>query len=372
MMFPRIAHPEDAQPGLLTSITLEILVDKAFKRDDILFSSSDPVATWNMPVSGGRNRTLTLEALVAAAFADGLSRYGLEKVLEPSLSPEAARRWQITEFTKNKDYDRRLLDDNTPLIEPQPTSSKVTITKFHTSILISGYAFQMQSATDYVAGVILGLHILLAICHITYTIYAGTSSSSWDSIVQLFVLAHRSLPPRGETSKNTSSGIYKRDTYRAMTFVRDREQNSGNEIETRTSDEMKDDENSPVEDRVELLMGITGQYLLSPDDEGWLHLDAEPSTKPIDTADKQVEVEDLHAVPPASSSETSASLPGVLPAQPNNYQLSEVRAKTGDQTRDHSMPPVVLQGTPKLPLLGVNCTNCKWRYRKIFNDQEYS
>lgn len=175
MMFPHIANPEDTQPGLFTSTTLEVLVNKAFKRDDILLFSSDPVATWNTPVFSGRNRTLTLEALIAAAFADGLSRYGLEKVLKPSLSPETARRWQITDFTKNEDYNQRLLDDDTRFVEPQPTASNVTMTKFHTSILISGYAFQMQSATDYLAAVIFGLHILLATCHITYTIYAGTS-----------------------------------------------------------------------------------------------------------------------------------------------------------------------------------------------------
>lgn len=187
--------------------TLEALIAKSFILHQSPLLEQVPYMSWTEETVGASNRILILETLVASVFADGLSRHGLERVLQQNDTKDSARQWKVINFDKAENYDRRLLDDAEPLRAPIAALMGTNFTKFHANILISGYSYQMRSTVDYLAASILALHILLAFCHAVYTVLSGSSSAAWDSIVQLVMLAQNSTPPSGNVLQNTSAGI---------------------------------------------------------------------------------------------------------------------------------------------------------------------
>jgi hypothetical protein len=70
---------------------------------------------------------------------------------------------------------------------------------------VNGYAYSSSGITQKTQMVVLALYILLALCHICYSLYTGISSSSWGSGPEVAALAMNSEP--ATELKNTGAGI---------------------------------------------------------------------------------------------------------------------------------------------------------------------
>lgn len=77
---------------------------------------------------------------------------------------------------------------------------------------IEGYAYVISGVTMYFAACSLLLHAIIALLHVMWILWTRQTSSTWDRIPELLVLAHNSRPSSG-LLKNTSGGIMKRGTF---------------------------------------------------------------------------------------------------------------------------------------------------------------
>jgi hypothetical protein len=85
-------------------------------------------------------------------------------------------------------------------------SSKSNITTMIMKQTVSGYGYQLSDPSQYLAIVLLMMHLLLALGYTIYIIVVPDHSSScWDSISELIVLAQQS--PRSVLLQNTCAGV---------------------------------------------------------------------------------------------------------------------------------------------------------------------
>lgn len=90
----------------------------------------------------------------------------------------------------------------------------------------SGFALKATSVTDWLAIIVLCVHIALALAHTIWIFIFQSTSDSWDGVDELLALVWNSEPNRGAPS-NTCSGIKDWRTLSAKVCVRVVEPNAG-------------------------------------------------------------------------------------------------------------------------------------------------
>ncbi|KAH0536772.1 hypothetical protein FGG08_006375 [Glutinoglossum americanum] len=144
-----------------------------------------------------------IEAILAMMFADGLARIGSTASLQGQLKeggdPNGSSdgKW-VDEFMK--------FGDAYYLPEQAPSNWL----KPRLRVSVYGWSYTSRDPTSRFALSILFTHILLAICHLMYSLIWGLSSSSWDSPAEITALALNSKP--SAIMQNTCAGITRRET----------------------------------------------------------------------------------------------------------------------------------------------------------------
>ena len=202
----------DSQSNMSRLTTMELLLTNLALVDSSFATVPDQNSLWNNAIAGLPNRTLSLEWVTALLVADGISRYGSDKVLNTSGVQES---WSLLDYQKRPDFDDTLLKGGVALFKPNETQ----VTSFNAGVVIQGMSYRAQYVTDYLSIAVLSTYILLALGHTVYIVYRRESSSAWDTITEMLTLAYNSLP-RSETLENTSAGIESLDTFSKIATVR--------------------------------------------------------------------------------------------------------------------------------------------------------
>jgi len=86
-----------------------------------------------------------------------------------------------------------------------PGADTTKMTKFTTSIQVTGYAYNLRGTSLRLSCVVLFIYVLVALIHIGFSFWTGLSSQSWDTVSEVTALAMQSQPSRH--LKNTCAGI---------------------------------------------------------------------------------------------------------------------------------------------------------------------
>ncbi len=212
MLTPKGMHSISQTTASKNLTTLEAILANSEIAENDLPKAGDQTAQWNEVSMGSSNRTLFVEWMTSLLVADGLSRHGTDRELNTS-GPVAD--WELANFRRQQDYDSRLLQGGQSLYPP----ADGPFTTLYMDITIQGLSYQAKTVTDYMAILVLLVHILLALCHTIYVLRRRRSSAAWDSIAEILVLAHSSCPSKNALL-NTSAGIQNTETFGRMAVVR--------------------------------------------------------------------------------------------------------------------------------------------------------
>lgn len=92
------------------------------------------------------------------------------------------------------------------------------------SRMINTYGYNLDTTAVKLSVVVLLLYCVITVCHLVYSITSGRTSHSWDTMVELFMLALNTRPP--QHLKNTSGGVSTFSTYREPVNIRANEDDS--------------------------------------------------------------------------------------------------------------------------------------------------
>lgn len=83
--------------------------------------------------------------------------------------------------------------------------------------LAYGWSYQLDNVGTKLAITVMVIYCTLAAAHFLYSIISGLSSSTWDSVAELFALAMNSQPTR--VLQNTCAGIIGSKAFRASVQI---------------------------------------------------------------------------------------------------------------------------------------------------------
>ncbi|KAJ4301835.1 hypothetical protein N0V90_003931 [Kalmusia sp. IMI 367209] len=144
------------------------------------------------------------EQMIAAVFADALARAGSWRTAEAKVTRRP--NWVMAILTGDGAFDESFGSLNS-----------------HTAIRmnqeVTGYAFKLNSVTDYMALVVVFAHLVIATGHTILMLKTRRSSACWDSFPELLALAMQSLPSP-KALKNTATGIFTTRVFGQNTRIR--------------------------------------------------------------------------------------------------------------------------------------------------------
>ncbi|KAL8703205.1 MAG: hypothetical protein Q9225_008123 [Loekoesia sp. 1 TL-2023] len=97
------------------------------------------------------------------------------------------------------------------MFKVDPAASKDWV-KLRVDSSVEGYAFSLDGLAPKFTAVILLIYCTLVITHLVYAAVSGISSTSWDSITELVVLAVNSSPSL--QLRNTCAGVHQMAVFR--------------------------------------------------------------------------------------------------------------------------------------------------------------
>ncbi|KAL8903194.1 MAG: hypothetical protein Q9207_004087 [Kuettlingeria erythrocarpa] len=176
--------------------TIEAIIDSTPLTDG-LFDSDDgtPMDVWQAEQRTSRQ---LLVSIIGSVFNDGLARVGIEKAFDRRGPPS---QW-------------------TPLAQTGVSNASTNnTTEIKVDFSIGGLSYQLTIVQKLAAAVLL-LHILIALVHSAWIIlWTGESSSCWDSVIELVVLAQNSRPAFSALG-NTAAGIKRSSTFTKKVNIR--------------------------------------------------------------------------------------------------------------------------------------------------------
>ena len=160
-----------------------------------------------------KSRSDMLASIVASVFADGLSKVNIRKMYNNQGSPS---QWTLADFGKMEDFENLVLQGKPALKKlgsPQTDGDELNV-----EFAIGGLSYRL-TLTQYLAMLVLILHMLVAASHTIWTIGRGKSSACWDSITEIVVLAQNSKPAPAAL-QNTAAGVQQTHTYAKKISIR--------------------------------------------------------------------------------------------------------------------------------------------------------
>ncbi|KAL8968100.1 MAG: hypothetical protein Q9183_002625 [Haloplaca sp. 2 TL-2023] len=176
------------------------------------------VDAWN---EGPESRRKLLTSIIGSVFSDGLARVDIENVFDQAGSPSA---WAP-------------LDPVSPSTSHRPskgpfrraTADTNNMNEIRVDFSISGFSYRL-TLVQKLAMVVLLVHILIATAHITWLLWKHESSSCWDSIIELLVLAQNSQPAFSALG-NTAAGIKDSRNFATRVVIRATKSPGGTEAD---------------------------------------------------------------------------------------------------------------------------------------------
>jgi hypothetical protein len=104
---------------------------------------------------------------------------------------------------------------------------------------VQGYAYVLYGFPSYLATAILSLHILIALSDTIWILWTRRTSSAWDCIPELIVLAQNSIPAAGPL-ENTEAGIRLKETFAATAKIAVTQRHSEERLELVWTDQYED------------------------------------------------------------------------------------------------------------------------------------
>ncbi|KAF5008354.1 hypothetical protein FDECE_5397 [Fusarium decemcellulare] len=158
------------------------------------------------------------ENVIATAVVDGLSRSGLIPNYNGSRFLEA---WPFTQWDiKDEEQARTLVHKGKPTDSFKPTMLKPgKRTKMVMNATYNGYVMEANSWFDYLSMAALLTHALIAFAHCILLLKYRTTSSAWDTILELVTLTQQSEPPTEPLLANTSAGVKSFKTVKLLATV---------------------------------------------------------------------------------------------------------------------------------------------------------
>ncbi|KIX02441.1 uncharacterized protein Z518_08382 [Rhinocladiella mackenziei CBS 650.93] len=206
---PRTNTSPSGLSGGWSSTNLDtFLGELSFCQGDLCAGTTTQAQSWNAEEDGSVNRTVALEWALALIIVDALSRTGSGYIVDINDGPISSS-WTIRGYERVPDFQKELLGGGDALKRPEATTPT---TEGRIDITIGGYSYRASSLTDYLSIALFLTHIVLASCHVIFMVGKGQSSSAWDSISELLVLAQNSRPPT-KALRNTNAGIQRLNTY---------------------------------------------------------------------------------------------------------------------------------------------------------------
>ena len=186
-----------------------------FSNDTCGISRTDTSMTdtdiWNDGTCGKGAKMDLLETIIASMVADGLSRYGSERVFNVQ---SEFRDWTFQALPQAQDFNNLILSSGDAIVMPSDPSLVVQTLTFE----VEGYAYYASTASDYLATSVAFIYIIIWGTHVVWVLCHGVTSSSWDTITELLVLCHNS--PSGSVLKSASAEIRRLATYNRVIKVR--------------------------------------------------------------------------------------------------------------------------------------------------------
>ena len=190
-----------------------------------MFGMLDPSLSdhdlWNviMCSESGTTKSAFAELVIARLVSDGLSRrYShIPFSMQPSL-----QNLQDKGTPHDTDYPARLLEGSrkhNAIVIPDDSTYVIQRADF----FVNGYGYMAASWSDKMATAVVGVYLLFSASHVLWTLLVTqVSSSSWDTALELLLLAYNSVPT--STLRGTSAQIGRWNTYRRIVKVRAEEQ----------------------------------------------------------------------------------------------------------------------------------------------------
>ena len=178
--------------------TVESILTSARLLEDLGSDGRSLLDSWQP--QGDTSRPDLLASVIGSVFADGLSRVNIEKMYETQGSPS---QWTLADYGKKKDFENLLLQGKSAL--NNPNSGQNDVDEISLEFSISGLSYR-HTLVQYLAMVVLFLHMAVAILHTVWTAGRGKSSACWDSITEILVLAQNSKPAH-HALRNTAAGL---------------------------------------------------------------------------------------------------------------------------------------------------------------------
>ena len=182
--------------------------------------------TWSEAVDGNGTRARHIEAIICSVLADGLSRYGSQKVYNNVTSQDSLA---LAGYKRSVDFKSRILNGQNALEKPSIAADQFTTLRI--TMKISGFAFRPSLAGSLAMAVLIA-HMLLAAAHIIWlAIFTKQTSGCWTLVTELVTLAFNS---RSHNSylENTGAGIEYGSTIGQVARIRAR-CHSDNSVEDR-------------------------------------------------------------------------------------------------------------------------------------------
>lgn len=177
-----------------------------------------------------------LEAVLNILLVNGMSR----------TAPYTAPFQQLKNFNGEWWLDF-MPDAGSPLGRPSKSayvlpSNLSNFVTFNVSGDVYGYAYSHDNQVTYLSMIILFLYLPIGVGIMAWTIFSGISSSSWETLSELLILALKSSPPPKELTVGTSTGFSSLQPLRERYCVVVKE----NKLELKVFDG-----DVPIEERVE-------------------------------------------------------------------------------------------------------------------------
>ena len=178
-------------------------------------SSYNQTYVWN---NLGPSAIIFTEYVLAAVFADGLSRVGSFRIYNTTVSPITS--WLVQNYTNVLDDDSLssiLLRGGQQVLLPAFPANQFT--RLKTKEHIYGYCYKSSSISDYLAIAVIVTHLVVAVSHTIWILCRRETSGCWDTAAELVALAQNSRPALPMLS-NTCAGIKEPRTFAHVARIR--------------------------------------------------------------------------------------------------------------------------------------------------------
>ncbi|KAL8727297.1 MAG: hypothetical protein Q9181_005761 [Wetmoreana brouardii] len=193
--------------------TIEGILGNSHLTDGLFNSDShSPAEIWD---DEAHSRTGLLMSIIGSVLNDGLARAGVENAFARDGDGPPSD-WTLVAFEKADDFEDALLHGREAFRWPRTVADNES-TEIGVEFSISELSYQL-TLVQKLAMVVLFLHAFIALLQTMWMSWKRESSSCWDSIVEILVLAQNSRPT--PALQNTAAGIKHSRTFAKQMAIR--------------------------------------------------------------------------------------------------------------------------------------------------------